>query len=293
MAMPPDDLFFKQELELQRYADRRTTETLRLLNVSRRDLQSVIAATEWEKQRIGGLMDQIDGIILDMRRDLSQIPQSADALAGIVKAQQELVVPIITGTPGIQIEFNAVNMDTIRAFSRNELSKVTSIAVEEVQTVKSILFSRVGVQGLNPRQVARELAGPEGLFVRRFGIIENILRTEVSTVYNEQKLLSIIETNDKYDLELNKKILETVDDRRNHPISQVLNGQVQTPREKFRAKVSDVSKVAKRIKKSASPNSIFWPKKNEFYVGDRLPAHFRERGIIIPTDEPPNAPPSK
>lgn len=291
MAMPPDSFFHRQEAELERFSTQRVREVTRLLESTRKDLYSAISGSEFNYRRIIDLNFQLDGISQDLQRNLRQVQPPTEPLAQMVVRQQTEAIALITAREGIFLNFNTLSTDVLRQFSLNEMRKITSItAVEQIQTLKAVLFSKAGVQGLNPRQVAKQLAGQDGVFSKKFPIVENILRTETSTVYNEQKLESIKQVNQAHGLTLNKKILETIDDSRNHPISQVLNGMVQLPEKPFRAKASKVEAIAAKLHRGRGGGGIFWTRIGEYYVGNRLPAHYRERGILIPTDEPPNSP---
>jgi hypothetical protein len=289
MATPPDSFYARQEAELQALANARVAEIMRLIEFARRDIHGRIVVSELEYKRLLALNAQLDEISRQLQRDLSQVAPVSGKLAEMVARHQTASISAITGRESITIAYDTLNTSVVKAFAANEMAKVTSItAVEEIRTIKAVLFSRVGVQGLNPTQVARELAGPNGIFTRRYGLVENILRTEASTIYNEQSLNAIQQANDTYDAGLNKKILETIDDKRNHPISQVLNGQVQPVDRPFKAAVADVESVAARLKRSGK--GVFWPVIKGYYTGQRLPAHYRERGVVIATDEPPNGP---
>lgn len=81
-------------------------------------------------------------------------------------------------------------------------------------------------------------------------------------------------------LGLHKRDVELFDPRRNHPISRVLDGQVQPVRRLFRAPAADVARWAVTLRKSAG--GIFWRLQDGAYVGMTLPAHFGERGAVVP-----------
>lgn len=82
-------------------------------------------------------------------------------------------------------------------------------------------------------------------------------------------------------------------DRRNHPISRVLNGQVVAISEPFRAKKSLVLAALAQIASERKPTKsgkkrkalrlggIVWPLVGDSYVG-QYPAHFNERGRQVP-----------
>jgi hypothetical protein len=287
MATPPDELFHAQEREVGRYTDQRVKRLLAMLESARRDLRGVIAEPEsFTAQRVLSLTQQIDDISRQLRGQVQQIGASTYDLAQMTKRHLEASIAAIQ--PNVQIAIGALNTDSLMRFSMNELENVTKITDQGLATIKSVLFTKVGVQGQNPAQVARQLAGKDGMFAGKFGHIETIMRTETSTVYNAQSLSGIEFANNNFDLALNKRIVETIDSHRNHPISQVLNGQVQAVDGEFRASVSAVAAKAAKLHKGTG--GIFWPIKGGYYVGQRLPAHYRERGIVTPTEREINVP---
>ena len=291
MGTNPEDLYRRFEKELAKYEDRRVRQVLSMLETARTDLFDAIAeSTEFNRKRLTNLVLQIDLISSRLQRELSSVAPASDELAPTVAAQQERAIKAITGLD-VRISIGVLNDDVIRRFSLDVLGQVRSITAQsELNAIKAALFSKIGVQGLNPVKVARELAGREGMFTGRYALVETILRTETSTVYNEQGLRSILHANETYKLGLHKKIVETIDNKRNHPISQVLNGQVQYADQVFKASVSKVEAVASKLGRGRKGAGIFWSKVGEFYVGDRPPAHYRERGTVVASKDPVNAP---
>lgn len=77
-----------------------------------------------------------------------------------------------------------------------------------------------------------------------------------------------------------KRDFEILDLKRNHPISRVLDGQTIPVAALFRAPVADVEMWARRLHKSSG--GIFWREDRGSYVGLTLPAHFGERGVVVP-----------
>jgi len=280
--------FEEFERELNVWVGRRVVRILNDLKSAQRDIQAAIldvvgTAETFTVDRLQLLDQQINIIRSDLKRRVSSVGSSAEPLAQMVQRQHEAAIKQITGR-SLSVAFNQLDVQTLALFSLNELDKVTSVVVpDKLQQIRSALFSRVGVQGLNPAQVARQIAGTpqfEGAFAR----VENILRTESSTVYNARSVQSLQQANEQYDLGLNKQIIETIDASRNHPISQVLNLQVRQVSDPFQARVSAVDAVAKKIKRSGG--GVFWQVVNGVYTGQRLPAHYRERGVVVPTDDP-------
>lgn len=77
-----------------------------------------------------------------------------------------------------------------------------------------------------------------------------------------------------------KRDVEVFDLRRNHPISRVLDGMTIPVQASFRAPVAQVEAWAARLKKPSG--GIFWREVGGAYVGSTLPAHFGERGVVVP-----------
>lgn len=282
MATPPDEFFHKQERELQRFADARTAQLLRYMEQARREMQNILAEPDtYTADRVARIVRQLDELTTQLRNDVRTIPNSSRGLAELSKAHLEASASAITGR-NIVVAFDALNLDVLRKFSASELDKVATLTQAEIQTVKSVLFTKVGVRGQNPAQVAKQLAGKNSQFAKKYGYLENIFRTETSNIYNAQALEGIQAINGKYDLALNKRIVETIDPKRNHPISLLLNNMVQAPDKPFKVKVSEVQRKAAVLRRGGG--GILWEVKDGYYVGQRLPAHFRERGVTVPTE---------
>jgi hypothetical protein len=282
-------MFHRQEKELGRFTDTRVKRLLSMLESARQEVQAIIAEPDtFTAQRVIFLTQQIDSVSRQLRSNVQQVGASTTELAQMSQRHLEASIASIAPKAGVSISLNVLNTDSLFRFSMNELEKVTGIAEDGLKTIKSALFTKVGIQGQNPVKVARQLAGKDGVFAGKFGHIETILRTETSTVYNAQSLGGIQYANQAYNLDLNKRIVETIDAERNHPISQILNNQVQAVDGLFKAKVSEVQAKARALHKGGG--GIFWEVKNGFYVGQRLPAHYRERGIVVPTEREINVP---
>lgn len=290
METPSDELHHRQEKELQRLANARVKRLLRMLEDARLELQATIAnvdADTFTANRVIMLNEQIDQIMEALRRDIRRAGEHASEIASLAKSHLDETVGIITGSSTIKVSFDVLNVDVLRKFSQLTLENVSDLmGVAEKNKIKSVLFTKVGVKGENPAKVARELVGRDSAFTGRYNHVENIIRTETNSVYNAQSLEGIKSLNEAHDLGLAKRIVETIDPKRNHPISVVLNGQVRKPGDKFKASVSAVQSAGARMGKKGRVNGVLWPIVNGYYVGDRLPAHYFERGIVVPTTKP-------
>lgn len=287
MATPPDELHLRQEKELKKLADQRVKQLLGQIESARKDLQNLISDVDsFTSQRVIFLNSQLDDIALRLRRELRSRGENSTQIAELVKAHAEQTISIITAKD-IIIPLAEINPDILKRLSMAQLDRVSGMTALEIEKIKSVLFTKVGVLGQNPVKVARELVGKDSSFTGKYIQVENIIRTETNHIYNAQSAESIKVVNERYSLNLNERIVEVVEPQRNHPISLVLNGQIKKPGQKFRAKVSEVQAVANRINKGRV-GGIFWPIKNGYYEGDNLPAHYFERGVVVATEKEPS-----
>lgn len=286
MPKLPDDYYNQFEKRVDLFADDRARAFLKLLESARRELDAKLnSLDDFDQRRTYALIAQVDEIAQQVRSDMRALGTSDRPLSAIAKGQTETMIARMMQSQ-IALDLNKINTDIVKRFAANELERVTKLTANELETIKSVLFTKIGVKGETPRRVAKQLTSKQGTFAGRFGHIETIIRTETSTVYNAQSVNAIEAANLDFDLDLNKRIVETLDNERNHPISQVLNGQITTVDGQFKASVARVNTIAAKLKRSAG--GVFWPQVNGFYVGSRLPAHYRERGIVVPTDQAPN-----
>lgn len=286
MAEPTDSFFAKQELEVERYASMRATTLYKKMELARREMLGLIADNaEFTVNRVLKTVSRIESVQRELKAEITGMGTPVKDLAKLAITHVESSTLAVAGER-VLISFDKLNLSVIQKFSELELDKVVSIVCDQqINAIKSALFTNVGIKGQNPAQVAKKLCGKEGVFRSKYAQVENIMRTETSTVYNAQALDAIKASNEEYDLNLNKRIVETIDAKRNHPISQVLNNQVVKVNDKFKAKVSLVKARAVALHKSSG--GVFWPIVDGYYVGERLPAHYRERGIVVPTAKEP------
>lgn len=281
--MEPSDKFFHgQENELTKYANVRAKRFIDRLEMARKELEALLASeSEFKAQRVARLAQQIDLLSAQVRQSFSQFGTPIQDLGTMAQLHLQTSTTMLAGFD-IAVSLDVLTTPQIIAFSELTLSQVKTLVGYEFETIKNVLFSKVGVRGLQPRAVAKQLAGRGGQFEKRFGQIENILRTETSTVYNDQSLQGIQAINEEHGLGLRKRIIESIDRERNHPISQIINGMVQEADKPFKVAVGAVQARAAAMGRK-SFGGILWTQQGGYYVGDRLPAHYRERGICVPT----------
>lgn len=76
-----------------------------------------------------------------------------------------------------------------------------------------------------------------------------------------------------------RRIVEIID-KHNHPISRVLDGQAQPIGAPFRAPVEDVFIQSRLLRKGVG--GIVWTRLGGAFIGESLPAHYADRGRIVP-----------
>lgn len=292
-----DKIVQAQEAELRAFADKRASRFIAYIEQARKDIlaeiQDLADTTTGDqpvsRTRLVRLLGRLDEIKKEASQNILSVGPSDEYIAKLTKAHMEANLLEVAGK-AITLTLDDINPRLLSLFAQNELEKVASMTEQQISVIKSALIRDVGAKGLNPRAIAKNLAGNEsGLFTGMYGRLQTIVRTESATVYNEQ-IVESIKVSISQGAELRMKISEHPDDSRNHPISQVINNQVREVGEPFRAKVSDVKRAATRLaaasKRKPSKSlgrSIFWPEINGYYVGRNLPAHYNERGRIVPT----------
>lgn len=295
-----DDIIQAQEAELRGYADRRASRFIAYLEQARKDIVAEINALAdgvgpdtptSTRTRLVKILKRLDEIKKEAQDNILSVGSSDEYIAKLTKKHMEANLLEVVGT-AIALPLDEINPRLLSLFAQNELEKVSSMAANQISVIKSALIRDVGAKGLNPRTIAKDLAGHDsGLFTGMYGRLQTIVRTESATVYNEQ-IMESIKYSVKQGAELRMKISEHPDDSRNHPISQVINNQVREVGETFRAKVSEVKATAARLASSSGRKvskslgrSVFWPVVGDYYVGRNLPAHYNERGRLVPTQK--------
>lgn len=71
-------------------------------------------------------------------------------------------------------------------------------------------------------------------------------------------------------------------DKRNHPISRVLDRQTRTIDGEFTAPLADIMREARAMGRGPGLGAIYWPRVGAAYVGKTYPVHRYERGRIVP-----------
>lgn len=295
----PEKRVAAQEAELRAYADERARKIIDRIDQARKEILAEILElaglddTEAQRRRLGLVLGQMDDIQKNMVADIRLVGSSDDYIAQLTQRHVEEAVRVVGQVP-FAISLEQINPRAISLFAQNELTKVTNLATNQLDVIRGALIRDIGAKGLNPRTVAYNLAKSDsGLFKGMYGRLQTIIRTESATVYNAQTMEGLHYAVKERNIPLRVKISEHKDDKRNHPISQVIDRQVREVGESFQAKIADVQRVANSLaaaqggrKRSKNVTGVFWPKVGEYYVGGNLPAHYNERGRIVATQLP-------
>lgn len=285
----PQELVSAQQKALSKLENARVRRFLTALEEARRELQDAIASageSEFQAARLPQLLGQIDAIEAQTTARLGR--ESGTRAVGDM-ARDHSLQGFSALEPGLSItlQFNFLDAALLERFATANLANITGRTASQINAIRAVLLNRVGVRGMSPSRVARELAGKEGMFTGQYARVETILRTETSTIYNAHKLAATEEANALHGLAFNNRIIETMDLERNHPISRAINGLVQAPGLNFVVPVAKVNAAAAAMGRK-STGGIFWIQKSGFYVGRGLPAHYNERGTVVPSKKPVN-----
>lgn len=107
---------------------------------------------------------------------------------------------------------------------------------------------------------------------------ELLVRMEMSRAYSQaggEMAAALYEEDNRW----RKRIVETIDDR-NHPFSRVSNGVMAKPGELFRVSAQAVAAEAAAM--GVRLRTVLWPQRGGHYKGMNLPAHYGERGRVVP-----------
>lgn len=121
-------------------------------------------------------------------------------------------------------------------------------------------------------QLAKRVAEATALPLPRAALVA---RMETNRAYNEVASQAVAELGDGW----TRRIVEVVD-AKNHPFSRAADGKMAPPGRAFRVPVSDVSDAARAMGRPVG--TVLWPQVGGDYVGTALPAHYGERGRVVP-----------
>lgn len=199
------------------------------------------------------LRDSFDDLIASMRR------RARDLARRDVAASYRAIF-------GRGIDFGDVDVEL------NDLAD--AIRSQTVSTMEGYAVS-AAIQRARWGDLAEQLAGKEGSVTStRRGRVANAVDSDAALIYAGTSQACMERIADDGILKQDVEVI----DRRNHPISRVLNGQVVPIREPFRAPVGEVRSAASAMNRPMG--GIFWPEVAGAFEGLTLPAHFGERGRV-------------
>lgn len=288
-------LLDRQGARLERLDDRQARSVLRVLEDSRREVRELLlasggasdtwTATRWSSSRV-----QIDDAIrrlkfrfnetLEVGFDVSHKRAVSDLLAVVRKGDGAAAWAASAG--GIEFEALAKLSDPNRTLLHRY--SVNFYGSELADKIQRELARSVALR----RTVGETSDAVASTSFSTFSSMEHradlIVRMEMNRAYNDAHDAAAAEAS-KRDRFAGKRgpLIRKIDefrDHRNHPISVAINGLGAEIGKPFRIPVVEVRAAAHKIGKPVS--GILWTKVGTNYEGMSLPAHFGERGRIVP-----------
>lgn len=285
-----DDLIARQGEEFARMTEAQERRVLRGLEDARRDLRErllVLEATGGDtatpftaqhlrmalvqvESAVGNLRDRLDDTFVGAERQLHD--RAVSHLLGIVKRAE----PKFRDAGGA-LDLPILQRLTERrglALHRHSVQRYGAQLIEAIQ--RELV---VGVaSNLTVPQIADRIAGTDrSVFAGARGRAMLIARMELSRAYGDGAQIALEQlaatdppgTNDP----LMKKADEAFD-YRNHPFSRALHGRVALPQDDWRVPVAGLPKGAL--------SGLVWKRRGAFVTGFAYPAHYNDRGRMIP-----------
>ncbi len=215
------------------------------------------------------------------------------------RALQDLVGVIKLAEPGFVDSGQRLEMEAMRRLSEERAllvhqHSVTRYSAEMMETIQQELVAGLAT-GQTVRQVTDRLTGiRDSVFTTRRWRAELVARMELNSAYNRSHLISLQSARDVLDEPgTEDPLLKRADeyrDTRNHAISRVLHGMVVSIDEPFKVPVAKVHAEHRKLQDERAAKGlprrrlggITWPKVDGHYVGAHMPAHFWDRGRIVP-----------
>lgn len=214
-------------------------------------------------------------------------------------ALQSLIEVVRTMEPEFLEAGGMIEVEALRRMTESEglllhrysIDRYGAELVADMQRELTVGMAR----GMTIPQLRDRLAGLKGIIHGKKHRAELIVRMELNSAFNRYHLDSIKGASAALDQDrpsedkLQKKADEYLD-LRNHAISRVLDGQVQPPDQPFKVPVALVEAEHEKLQamrraarlKPRRLGGILWPVVGGHYTGNNYPAHFWERGRIVP-----------
>lgn len=263
------------------------------------EVRGTDVATPFTAQRLRSTLAQLEGGIRRLQDRLG-VALDASVRAAGERAVQDLVAIVAAQEPefreaGPRIEHEALRRlteDQGLLLHRYSIQRYGADLVDRIQRELVVGVTR----GLSIPELRDRIAGMRDSVLAGHRVrAELIVRMELNSAFNRSHLTSIKVAGDELDRyhdedDRLQKRADEFRDLRNHAISRVLHGQVQDVDEPFRVPRSEVARAnnllnAERRAKKLPPKSItgiVWPLEGGNYVGMLHPAHYWDRGRIVP-----------
>lgn len=300
-----DDLLDQQGADLGALEDREVAAFLRAFEDARRELREKLARVLIDKpdqrftaQHLRMMLAQAEAGIRDLRRRLQeQLDESTQRASA--KALSDLIGVVKVAEPEFRDTGNRIEHEAMRRIGQNEglllhRHSLERYGAELVGAVQREMMVGL-VSGETYNQLRDRITNVDGSpFAEMRGRAELIVRMEMGSAYNRSHQASI-ETaaellDDPDDPDPMLKKADETRDARNHALSRVLDGMTVAPKDLFRVPRARV--VAEHAKLQAERQArglpvrqlggITWPLLGDEYVGMHHPAHFADRGRIVP-----------
>jgi hypothetical protein len=303
-----DEILEQQGDDLSGLEDREVAAFLKAYEDARRELREKLAKVtvdhpdqRFTAQHMRVMLAQIEDGLRELRKRL-QLQLDAATDRARQKALADLLATIKVAEPDFTDTGNRIEHAALRKIAdsrglllhRHSVERYGEMLIGEVQRQLSVgLVSGETYTQLRDRLTAVE----DSPFAQMRGRAELIVRMEMNAAYNGSHQASIESAaeilDDPDDPDPMLKKADEARDVRNHALSRVLDGMVVGPKEQFRVPQAEVAaehaklQAERRAKKlpERKLGGITWPLVGGFYVGLHHPAHFNDRGRIVPWRE--------
>lgn len=303
MASRIDELIERQADEIAAFDEREVKAFLRAMDDARRSLRDRLQAlgdgkTTFTAQRLRTALVQVEAAQLELQDRLGrQLGASIEAvdrkglahtLAIVRKAERKF------RDAGGAIEFGALRkISESRDLQLMQLqTSLRRYGAEVVDKIHRQLVLGV-VSGDSLDQLTDRIARTDGVFAANSGRAELIARMELNAAYNRSTQDTIEElaaSDDPNDPDPMLRKACEFRDLRNNAISRVLDGTITAVKSPFRISVAEVQVEHAKLNAQRAAarlptrrlGGIVWPIVGANYVGFNYPAHFRDRGRIVP-----------
>ena len=180
----------------------------------------------------------------------------------------------IAALQGAGLDLSPVRARVLAALADTTLVEQYSAGLYAKGTQEAIrngLISAV-LRGQTQEETAKTLSALTSVSKARGDLI---VRMEMARAYSVAAETAAEESPGTWD----KMIVEVIDSR-NHPFSRAANGTKALPGERFKVSASDVRAAARAMGRRVG--TVLWPESGGFYRGSHLPAHYNDRGRVIP-----------